>query len=214
MPLVFIGSRGQLSIAHCDATSSSVSDTSFTFTGRSLGVADSSRYILVGVASAALPSAVTVAGSSASLLVNGSNHATIWGVALPSGTSGTVVVTVTSGGCAIEIASVTGYPAGALTASSTITAAGSITIPADGVGFGIGYSVTIGPSDTLPATWSGLTRISSSEASWTIPATTSVIVTSSGLLAPSSDSAITANVTNWVSANKALAAIAFAPPSG
>lgn len=209
MPSLFITGGAALSIVHTDADFNSAAAATYTFTSKSLGTVDNTRYIIVGVAATTVPSAVTVAGISATQLVAAGGYCSIWIAAVPSGATGNVVVTAGSSGCAIEVAALYGSNG---SASSTRSTPGSLTVPANGAAFGIAYSTTGGGTDALPCSWTGLTRIASSENQWTIPLTVVVEVTSSASLSPSSDSTVTVG-TAWVGGNKGIASAAFAPLS-
>lgn len=141
--------------------------TTYTFSGQNLGAADAGRYIVVGVQArgTATPlalSSVTVGGVSATIVAQQANSANIAALviaAVPTGTTGDIVVTfsVVVLRCAIQayrvlgIDSATASDTGASTAADPTT---SLDIPAEGVAIGACMSGGV----DMRVTWTGLTE--------------------------------------------------------
>jgi hypothetical protein len=130
--------------------------TTFTFTNHSIGAADSSRIVVVGLADAGSGgntiSSVTIGGNSAAIAVQTSGTSTRVGIAylaVPSGTTATIVATYSGSvsRCFVNVYSVVGAqngtpfdtdgPAGGGTSSRSITidapiGGGVIAISTDG----------------------------------------------------------------------------------
>lgn len=144
--------------------------TTYTFASQNLGTASSDRYILVAVNSRALgatafnASTVTVQGISATQIVNASSTSTnstmaaIWRAAVPTGTTGDVVVTLNKSAlrCSVALYSATGIDAAANDTDTSTANPGavSIDIPADGFAVACNAAGTT----TTFATWTNLTE--------------------------------------------------------
>ena len=144
--------------------------TTLTLSARSLGAAATDREILVAVMHRNTgnyePPAVTVSGISASLVVGLKNagivaiSAQIWRAAVPTGTTGDVVVTIASGGVWTNVAvyRATGLAAGAAdtgTGNTNATNSTTLTAASGAVALGCsGGATTGGPT----ATWTNLTE--------------------------------------------------------
>lgn len=138
-----------------------------TFTGLSFGTAAVDRYLVAafGYNSATAATAATIGGVSATLLIGvnspfGNARTAIFIAAVPTGTSGTVVLSNGAGGnTTIALYSITGLlsPAAVATnsASGTPPANLSVAVNAFGVAIVCGYSS--GASST--ASWTNLTAI-------------------------------------------------------
>lgn len=150
-----------LEYALTDSATDASLTTSFSFASRNFGTAYPDRYI---IAILALPSnnrdasACTIGGVTASKLAGNSDirRASIWGAAVPTGTTGTVAITAdgTSAGCGLHIYSI--YPIASLNTSNLSTNGGSITVPAAGFAIGGGYTSQGGSTPTMSL--SGLTE--------------------------------------------------------
>lgn len=147
-----------------------VGATSKTFSASSFGAADVNRYIIVGVSVKAIVatiSSVTIGGVTATQHVyqgnaGGNGYAAIYGAAVPTGTTGDIVVTQDVNiidmaiavwrktGAATNTASATGTAVTATTADPAWTL--SFNIPASGVGLYV-QTNQIGAN----AVWSGAT---------------------------------------------------------
>lgn len=141
--------------------------TTYTFSSQNLGAADSGRYIVVGIGARSTGllnvSSVTVAGVSATEVIqqrsaNNQNVTALYIAAVPTGTSGDVVVTLSAGAlrCSISLVRlVTIDSATAVdTASSTASPpSGSMSCGDGGVIIGIALSQTL-----TTTTWSGITE--------------------------------------------------------
>ena len=160
--------------------SSTSSATTYTFSSQSLGTADSSRIIVVtvgmGVNNANRTiNSVSVAGEAMSLRVGAvcdnsgieNFRAEIWSVALASGTSGDVVVTLSGSigsnrGVAISVYSLTGGVAVAPSAtapdsdddSTTAQLSGNVNTQTAGYVIGVGTAFKVSGT----AAWGGLTE--------------------------------------------------------
>ncbi|MBN9497866.1 MAG: hypothetical protein J0H39_14005 [Alphaproteobacteria bacterium] len=144
--------------------------TTYTFSSLSLGAADATRRIVVAIAgqrlgSPAEVSSVTVAGISASRVKvqqtgNGNDHTVeLWAAAVPTGTSGNVVVTFNTGHlrCSVSVfrlldAAATAHATSSATNSSAAVSA-AIDIPADGVAIAAAYD-----NGNTTYTWTNLTE--------------------------------------------------------
>lgn len=154
------------------AQATSTSDlTTYTFSSQALGDAAADRYVAVAVAARSGPtgtiSSVTIGGQSATQAVTvGSSAQTgdIWIAAVPSGTTGDVVVTFSTGQarCTIAVYRLTGI--GGVTPDDTDTdtvAAGNVmqldalSVPANGVAIALVASNT---ASSISWTWTGLTE--------------------------------------------------------
>lgn len=142
--------------------------TTYTFSSQNLGTADADRYIAVGIVargtSPVTVSSATIGGVSATISVQttnttpGYNIAAIIIAAVPSGTTGDIVVTFSAGvlRCGIAayrlvgIDSITPADTGTSVANAPTT---SLDIAANGVG--IGMAMTQASTTT---TWTGLTE--------------------------------------------------------
>lgn len=159
-----------LDFAYLQGAESSSDLTTYTFSTQNLGVADSARYIIVGIMARAIGgsttvSSVTVGGISATLVVehfnssSNSDYAGLWIAAVPTGTTGDVVVTFSAGQLrahidlwrAVNISSATATDTDKSTASPPSVA---LDIPAGGFAIGCGCSGAGGSS----CTWTGLTE--------------------------------------------------------
>lgn len=154
-----------MAIGYVAGATSAADLTTYTFAAQPLGAAAADRYIVVGVQRrpAATVSAVTVGGVSATQVVtatNSDNAVSLWIAAVPTGTTGDVVVTLSTGvlRCAIQVYRLTGIaspvPYHTVTGSGTGTASGALNIPAGGVAIGCAVQGTT----TTAATWAGLTE--------------------------------------------------------
>lgn len=141
-----------ITFAAAAVNSSNVTDSTYTFSGHSIGTASSDRYVIVGVVGRAnflsgnaTISSVTVAGTSCTRAVqsntsNGTSEIWITNSPITSGTTGNVVVT-TGGGvvvqcCGIGTYAVTGLLSNTATATATQTTnntATNLSVTADGV---------------------------------------------------------------------------------
>lgn len=147
------------------ATSTSTT-SSFSFGGQPFGTANTGRYILVGGAGNGTNvglASCTIGGVAASLVAGNSaiRRASLWLAPVPTGTSGTISITMnaTSGGAGILIWSLFPDP---VTVDTEITNGGNLTIPTDGVGIGVAMD---GSPSGSSISWSGMTVDSS--VSWT-----------------------------------------------
>lgn len=148
------------SITHIGDNSNTGGASTYTYTAQSIGTADPTRIVVVDVVGiAGAISTVTIGGATAShsatcSAINSSGTTSdIWYLAVPTGTTATIVVTYTASALrnAIGVYSVIGTSAafstcGAATANGT-TVAATATIPSGGgaVGAIVAHTATSGP---------------------------------------------------------------------
>lgn len=157
-------------VAEVSCTDDSIdtgSATTYTFSSQALGTAASDRKIVVGafaVNAVKAVSSMTIGGVSASLVVaktnSGGEQIELWQAAVPTGTTGDVVVTWAGGqlGCGIGVFRIVGAESAAHdTGGSAAAGAGSDTldIPANGVAVGVAGT---NPNGIPTWTWTGLTE--------------------------------------------------------
>jgi hypothetical protein len=160
------GGGGVAEISLVDNAIDSGSATTYTFSGKTLGAAASDRIIVVGTFSTnavKTVSAVTIGGVSAAQVVaatnSGGEQCALWQAAVPTGTTGDIVVTWSGAevGCGIGVWRIVGATSAAH-ASSGVSGASPLSstldIPANGVA--IAYSGAASSNRT--AAWTGLTE--------------------------------------------------------
>jgi len=150
------------SIAFLQTADSTTDLSVYTFSSQALGTADSARYIIVSVVgrgSAALQtiSSVTVQGITATAIqtqANGTSRASLYVVAVPTGTTGDVVVTWSGTMARMAIGmwralniTTTAEATGTSTANPQTS---TLSVSAGSIQVAIGYSVA-----TSTCTWSG-----------------------------------------------------------
>ena len=156
------------SFASSAGTSAAPNATTFTFSGVALGTAATDRHIVIAAltatASAADANTVTVAGESASLVVRASggdnSRAELWIVALPSGTTGDVVITWSTAKdrCGYAAWAMYGANASAHDTATDGDTTPSFTIDVPAGGYLIAAATQTGSSSTPTATWTGVTE--------------------------------------------------------
>jgi hypothetical protein len=121
MPLVNPSRTSNLNIAYTDGASSSANSYTYTFSSVGIGAAATDRIVAVCAQINAAStttygiSSITIAGVAATMAVRSSNNknAAIAYAAVPSGTTATIVVTLTGSGtpgrCAVTAFRITGY---------------------------------------------------------------------------------------------------------
>lgn len=143
--------------------------TTYTFSSQNLGSADSGRYIAVAIQSrragtGLAVSSVSVAGVSATIAIQQTNSSTNSNVAaiaiaaVPTGTSGDIVVTLNSAAvrCAISVYRLVGITGVTPTHTDTSTASDpAMTVDVPAGGYAIGSAITASSTTT---TWTGLTE--------------------------------------------------------
>ena len=146
-------------VAYLTTVGDEVDRSSYTFSSVPFGDADGGRYIIVGVAHVTSSvTGVTVDGNSATLAHSSGNLA-LYIVNLPTGTSGSVVVSMagTAARCAISV-----YSAKNITSMTPVydsaadnTDPGNLDcdIPGPSIAIGLGFS-----NVSTSATWTGLTE--------------------------------------------------------
>lgn len=143
--------------------------TTYTFAAQNIGTADSGRHVIVAIQSrggsgSSAISTVTVGGVSATIVqqqfnnAGGANVAGIAIAAVPTGTTGDIVVTFSTGQsrAAIQAYRAVGLDSATPNDGSTSTAAAptyAIHVPAGGIAVGCGCSNAGGT-----ATWTGITE--------------------------------------------------------
>jgi hypothetical protein len=164
----FGGYQSDVTPAAVELTDSPVSTsdlTAYTFAGAALGAASGDRVIIVGVGGGAQTrtvSTLTVAGVSATFIVRaaGANEtAELWYAAVPTGTTGDVVVTWSGAqdGCGAAVWKMTGATAAPHASGSdndSDPGSVSINIPASGVAVGYVFQ----RNNTSTYTWANLTE--------------------------------------------------------
>lgn len=158
-------------VSWTDSAGDNTAVTTHTFAGTSIGAASATRLVVVGIdnLSGAAPSSVTIAGVSASLvsgssIANGSPHVSFWQASVPTGTTGTITVNLTSAGSAwigvfaiYDLLSTTRTDAAtdATTGASGVLTFASLTVSANGVAVGYANSTTVGGGTW---TWTTMTE--------------------------------------------------------
>lgn len=170
IPIAITKSPAQLSFIA--ATVDAADLTTYTFSGQSFGAAAADRYIIVGYTasfSSGGPfsvSSATIGGVSAAVYSEVQNAAVVVGfliAAVPTGTSGTIAITFSSGmlRSGIGVWRVTSFVSAVPTATASDIVASanaldaSLTIPTDGFGLGVVYT-GLGTAGTY--TWTNLTE--------------------------------------------------------
>jgi hypothetical protein len=165
--LIYISSgAAPAEIAFLQSASSTANATTYTFSSQNLGTADAGRYIAVGVGGRGFASisSVTVGGVSATIvsqLENGSssNVAGIAIAAVPTGTTGDIVVTWNEAGLrmGISVYRITNLTSPTISDVSTSTAndpSVTLDIPVNGIGMGMALAQT----SSGTASWTGMTE--------------------------------------------------------
>jgi uncharacterized protein YbaA (DUF1428 family) len=165
MPIYSSYNKSVASIAYTATAVSTASATVYTFSSQALGTAASDRLIVVSSDNYdGTTSGITVAGVTAAAVVQASgtnSRAGLWQAAVPSGTTGDIVVTLGAGNDRQGIGVWAIYGANS-SASDTATDADSsdpLTVsmdcPANGVMIGVGAAHTTG---TKGYSWTNLTE--------------------------------------------------------
>lgn len=144
--------------------------TTYTFSSQNLGTADASRYIIVGVLSrraAGTPSisSLTIGGVSAAAVVaqtntaSGSDIAALYIAAVPTGTTGDIVVTFDAAMLRCAVVAYRAVGIASATASDTDSSTATdptcnLDVPAGGFAIGVACTGNAGASFT----WTGLTE--------------------------------------------------------
>lgn len=145
-----VAAAGGFSAAFVSANTQSGSGVSFTFTAQSIGAASSDRIVVVAVQAVAngtgLSFAMTIGGNTATSAVtefsNGGNLAGIYYLAVPSGTTANIVLTVSGTTPNLQVVQIGVY---------SIT--GCTTLPSGGASVGTtAWGVIIGASMVVTAT--------------------------------------------------------------
>ena len=197
------------------------SASSYTFSSQSIGTADDSRIVVVAVTvgfngSVSTVTGVTVGGTSAAQQAAATEGASenfraeVWSVAVASGTSADVVVSLSSAtgnnrGCGISVYRMIGdVQAGAEATGTDDRSSGTLstTVSAKEDGFIVGAAVQF-YSDAC--SWTGLTEAAD--------AVTANVTHSSAYVAPGSDSTLTVSAafTNTYNLASALAVASWHP---
>lgn len=187
-----------MSLSFLQATNLTTDLTTYTFSSENLGAAAGDRHIIVAIESRASSagrtlSSVTIGGESATIAVQGTNSggatscvAALAIAAVPTGTSGDVVVTFSGGmlRCAIQVYRVTSLTSATATDTDKYEAdAGdpsvNLDVPAGGFAIGCGTGSSAG------STWTGLTENHDAqigaEASWATSASDTFVSAQTGL---------------------------------
>lgn len=191
--LLLLPSLAHAAFAFLQGTSSTSDLTTYTFSSQNTGTAAADRYIIVAIESRSATSGrtistVTVGGESATQVVqqtnstSGANVCGLYIVALPTGTSGDVVVTFSGGMAraaiqlyrADDLASAT-----AVDTDNSVANAPSVTLTT-AAGFAVGCVFS---QNTTTASWANLTE-DSEEAPEGTPCTSASATTSAGTVTP------------------------------
>ena len=172
--LLFLPSlAGQVAITYLQSAFDETDLTTYTFASQNLGTASGDRYIIVGVTArdfgttAKSISSVTVGGVSATQVVgvqgagSGTTISALWIAAVPTGTTGNVVVTFSEQFIKCDIAL---WAATAINSTATDTAtdtvvsgndlSGAVDVTANGAVIAIGAT----DADARTSTWTGVTE--------------------------------------------------------
>lgn len=159
-----------VSVSLVDSPVSTANATTYTFSGAALGAADAARKIVVGVTADPVSgsdnsiSTLTVAGVSATFVHavyrDLTYQAALWEATVPTGTTGDIVVTFTGttmAQCGLGVWRV--LNAGTFTDTAgvfvtSVQAADTINVPANGAAIGIGQN----NNGAATFTWGGLTE--------------------------------------------------------
>lgn len=157
-----------MALTYLQSTNSPSDLTTYTFSSQNLGTAASDRYIIVAVGArksgaTTSISSVTVAGITATQVIQQANNVTntniagIYIAAVPTGTTGNVVVTFGAGmvRCAIDTYRATGINPTAFDALASIAGNPSVALDIPANGGAIGFGATAAATS---ATWTGLTE--------------------------------------------------------
>lgn len=156
-----------VSLAFLQATGSTSDLTTYTFSSQNLGTAASDRYIIVAASCrkadpAATLSSATIGGVSATIIhqsTRGGNTVALFAAAVPTGTTGDIVVTWSTGvlRCGIGAYRVTGSDATTYhdrdVGTEVNNPIATIDVPAGGFAIAAGYN-----AGNTTATWSGVTE--------------------------------------------------------
>jgi hypothetical protein len=149
------------------ATADTTDQTTYTFTGASIGTASADRIVVVAILAREgggtnrTLSSASIAGVSATIISNSGNvptHADIVIAPVPTGTTGDIVITFSAGmsRCVIGVWSTTGMVSAATSADSSATSdplSAVVDVPAAGVAFGAAYD-----NGLTTVTWTNLTE--------------------------------------------------------
>lgn len=136
------------------------SDSSHTFTGLNFGTESSGRVLIACVQTNATSiSGVTIGGVTADEFANLAGGAAIFGAFVPTGTSGSVVISATGTGTrwGVQLYQLDGMSTLAASDTDTSTAGDptdTISVPAGGVAIGCALEIA---GDSTTCTWSGVT---------------------------------------------------------
>ncbi len=166
-------SAGVVSVSYVNTYTDTTDQTTYTFSGASIGTASGDRIVIVTIGSRAnlarSISSVTIAGVTATAIATandtsgGADIAAMYAAAVPTGTTGNIVVTFSAAmlRCAIGVFAMTG--ASGVTPHATMTDntistgvfTGTIDCPANGAIVGTAFGSGNG---SQAATWSGITE--------------------------------------------------------
>jgi hypothetical protein len=207
-PIEYSATTTTPAISHVSDDSTGVNATTFTFSSQALGAAASDRRIVVAVGagggSVGTASGVTVGGVTATQVVHAAldveANSSIWWAAVPTGTTGDVVVTFTSskGNCGVSCYRLTGADmvlstATDVAAGSGAASLGTVGTPDNAVVVGNVY-LTEGGGATRTNTWAGLTENLDDEIEGgSIHSTASGLITSALVSATATPSGSTSN---------------------
>lgn len=151
---------GPITLGTITSYSNSADNATQTFTDAVIGDAAADRIVIVAISSAALVTGVTIGGNAATNIVASTSSAYIYALAVPSGTTATIVV---SHGVSALSCQITVYPAyGLLNGTTPHDTAYSTTDPSsndcDTTTRCLGIGVSYVNASLATATWTGLTE--------------------------------------------------------
>lgn len=154
-----------------DSVSSTSGLTTYTFTGRNIGTADSNRYVMVCLgwsnSTTRTVSSVTVGGQAATVVATGSQVA-IYRIAYPTGTTADIVVTMSGACTAMSVglfdtrcrASPYAFDSGANNATATTVTVANVGVNNGGFLIGVARMST---TATGSAVYNGIDTLSASQ---------------------------------------------------
>jgi hypothetical protein len=159
------GSMAPLAVTFTDSDSSGSNNTTYTFTGLSIGTAAATRYVIAGFAAEGgsnptAASSVTIGGVSATLLSGTGTYAAIYIALVPTGTTATVAITLNAEASRCGVVVWTAANLSSASAQDTLTdtsdpLSGTIDVPSEGAVVAIAAH---GNSNGHLFTWTGATE--------------------------------------------------------
>jgi hypothetical protein len=146
-------SRRRISVEFICSGSSTADSVTYTFNSQNFGVEHYSRFIAVfaqttGSGTAQVPTSMTIGGITASKIVDvgnqGFNTIGLWGAAVPTGTTGTIVIGVNPNSANMNFSAYAIYDASSNTVSETNTfVGGALVASASNISGTVGENVCL-----------------------------------------------------------------------